>query len=90
MRITSVQINVVNEPIYTRIGGVILAIASIRFDRDLIVKNIRVIKTNDGRDVVEMPSVKTESGEYKSVAYPISEELRREIRHEVLEAVKRA
>lgn len=90
MKITSVRVNCKDATEPAADGTVLLAFASIVLDGDFVVSHIRVVESPGGRRIVAMPSRATPSGSYRDVAYALSEELRREIRHEVLDAVARA
>lgn len=90
MRITSVRVSMKDEDSFAPDGTVLLAFASIVLDDEFVVKNIRVVQSSDGRRIVSMPSRQTRMGVYSDVAYPLTEPLRQEIRHEVLAAVARA
>ena len=78
MQITDVRIRKVET------AGKLKAVASITFDDEFVVHDIKVIEGNNSL-FVAMPSVKNASGEFKDVAHPIKAELREKISNIVLE-----
>ncbi len=78
MQITDVRIRKVEN------AGKLKAVASITFDEEFVVHDIKVI---DGTNslFVAMPSFKNSAGEFKDVAHPIKTELREKISSAVLE-----
>ena len=66
-----------------------LAYGSITLDGDFVVCGIRVLKTKDGKRFVGYPSKQNSRGEYKDVCFPMTRELREEIRKKVLEEYNR-
>ncbi|MFC4737765.1 septation regulator SpoVG [Bacillus daqingensis] len=69
--------------------GRMLAIASITFDEEFVVHDIRVIDGNNGK-FVAMPSKRTPDGEFRDIAHPISSVTREKIQHAVLKAYEEA
>src|SRR5690625_6979312 len=61
-----------------------LAIASITFDQEFVVHDIRVIDGNNGL-FVAMPSKRTPDGEFRDIAHPINSNTRAKIQDAVLE-----
>ena len=61
------------------------AIASITFDDEFVVHDIRVIDGNNGM-FVAMPSKRTPDGEFRDIAHPISSATRDRIQEAVLAA----
>lgn len=78
MQITDVRIRKVET------AGKLKAVASITFDDEFVVHDIKVIEGSHSL-FVAMPSVKNASGEFKDVAHPIKTELREKIAGLVLE-----
>ena len=61
------------------------AYATITFDECFIVRDLRVIKGNNGL-FVAMPSKKRKDGTFRDVAHPLNTEMRKEIEERVLAA----
>ncbi len=59
------------------------AIASITFDNEFVVHDIRVIDGNSGM-FVAMPSKRTPDGEFRDIAHPITSSTRQKIQDAVL------
>ncbi|MCY0887838.1 MAG: septation regulator SpoVG [Alicyclobacillaceae bacterium] len=78
MQITDVRLRKVDSE------GRMKAIASITFDNEFVVHDIRVIDGNHGM-FVAMPSKKTPDGEFRDIAHPISSGTREKIQQAVLE-----
>ena len=78
MTITDVRIR--------RIGseGKMRAVASVTFDNEFVVHDIKVIEGQSGL-FIAMPSRKTPDGEYRDIAHPINSETREKIQTVVLE-----
>lgn len=77
MEITDVRLRRVNT------DGRMKAIASITFDNEFVVHDIRVIDGNNGM-FVAMPSKRTPDGEFRDIAHPISSNTREKIQSIVL------
>lgn len=69
--------------------GRMKAIASITFDHEFVVHDIRVIDGNAGM-FVAMPSKRTPDGEFRDIAHPITSGTRQKIQDAVLEEYERA
>ncbi len=78
MQITEVKIRRVSN------SGRMRAIASVTFDEQFVVHDLRVIEGNNGL-FVAMPSRKTPSGDFKDIAHPITSEARQYIHERVME-----
>ncbi len=65
--------------------GKMRAVASVTFDREFVVHDIRVIDGQNGL-FVAMPSRKTPEGEFRDVAHPITAQAREMIETAVLKA----
>lgn len=83
MQITDVRLRKVNSE------GRMKAIASVTFDAEFVVHDIRVIDGNNGM-FVAMPSKKTPDGEFRDIAHPISSATRQKIQEAVLTEYQRA
>ncbi|HDP70218.1 MAG TPA: septation regulator SpoVG [Actinobacteria bacterium] len=59
------------------------AVASVTFDEELVVHNMRIVEGDRGL-FVAMPSRKLPNGEYRDVAHPINTEARERIQNAVL------
>lgn len=77
MQITDVRLRKVTSE------GRMKAIASVTFDAEFVVHDIRVIDGNNGM-FVAMPSKKTPDGEFRDIAHPIASETRQKIQDAVL------
>lgn len=66
-------------------SGRMMAIASITFNDQFVVHDIRVIDGNEGL-FVAMPSKRTPDGEFRDVAHPINASTRMKIQDAVLTA----
>ena len=79
MKITGIKIR------KTFSEGPMRAIASVTFDHQLVVHDIKVIYAKDKYFIV-MPSKKNPDGTYRDIAHPIKPEFREELNDAVLEA----
>lgn len=73
MNITDVRLRKVGEE------GKLKAIASVTFDDEFVVHDIKVIDGQNGL-FIAMPSRKIGSGEFRDIAHPLSSETRAKIR----------
>lgn len=78
MEVTDVRLRRVNTE------GKMRAIASITFDDEFVVHDVRVIDGNNGL-FVAMPSKRTSDGEFRDIAHPINSQTREKIQAAVLE-----
>lgn len=60
------------------------AIASVTFDDEFVVKDIRVIESSEGGNFIAMPCRKLPDGTFRDIAHPISKEAREKIESAVL------
>lgn len=79
MQITDVRLRKVNSENRMK------AVASITFDNEFVVHDIKVIESQNGL-FIAMPSRKTPNGEFKDIAHPINAETREKIQVAILEA----
>jgi stage V sporulation protein G len=77
MEITKVNLRLVENMNKVR------AIASVTFDEEFVVNDIRLVEGDKGF-FVAMPSRKLPDGSYKDVAHPIKTEMREKIQQAVL------
>ena len=77
MQITDVRVRKIEKE------GKMRAVASITFDNEFVVHDIKVIESKNGL-FIAMPSRKTPEGEFKDVAHPINAEVRAVIQEAVL------
>ena len=63
--------------------GKMRAIASITFDDEFVVHDVRIIDGNNGL-FVAMPSKRTSDGEFRDIAHPINSKTREKIQKAVL------
>lgn len=68
--------------------GRMRAIASITFDDEFVIHDIRIINGNNGL-FVAMPSKRTPDGEFRDIAHPINSKTRAKIQDAVLEEYRR-
>lgn len=78
MEITSVKLR-------RAVGDKVRAMASVCFDGQFVVHDIRVVEGANGL-FVSMPSRKTGQGDYRDVAHPVTAEAREMIVEAVLQA----
>jgi stage V sporulation protein G len=83
MEVTDVRLRRVNTV------GRMQAIASITFDHEFVIHDIRVIDGNNGL-FVAMPSKRTPDGEFRDIAHPINSKTRAKIQDAVLAEFRRA
>ena len=65
-------------------NGKIKAVASVTFDNEFVVHDIKVLEGAKGL-FSAMPSRKTSDGEYRDIAHPIKTELRDSMQSAILE-----
>ena len=78
MQITNVRLKKVNS------GNKMKAVASVTFDNEFAVHDIKVIESQNGL-FIAMPSKKTQNGEFRDVAHPINAETREKIQSAIIE-----
>lgn len=83
MNITDVRLRKVGEE------GKLKAIASVTFDDEFVVHDIKVIDGQNGL-FIAMPSRKIGNGEFRDVAHPLSSETRNRIRDAIFEEYEKA
>lgn len=66
-------------------GGNMKAIASVTFDEEFVVHNIKIIQGDDAL-FIAMPSRKTSKGEFKDIAHPINSDTRNRLQESILKA----
>lgn len=81
MKITKVVVRLVDM-------NKVRAVASITFDEEFVVHNLRIVNGDKGL-FVAMPSRKLPNGEYRDVAHPINTETRERIQNVVLDEYNR-
>ncbi len=79
MQVTEVRLHKLAEQ-----KGNLLALASITFDGEFVVHDIKVIEGQKGR-FIAMPSRKNSNGDFKDTAHPLKTELRDRIQQAILE-----
>lgn len=79
MKITDVRVKKVERQ------GQMLAVASVTFDDEFVVHDIKVIDGNNGM-FIAMPNKKQTNGEYRDVAHPIKSDFRKILSDAILEA----
>lgn len=81
MKITDVRVRKISD------GGKLKAVASVSFDGQFVVHDIKIIEGINGL-FVAMPSRRTKDGEFRDVCHPITSEFRSEIENEIYKAFK--
>ena len=80
MEITDVRLRRLNS------DNKLKAVASVTFDNEFVVHEIKVIKNPEGVLFIAMPSKKIKStGEHKDIAHPINPATREKIQKAILE-----
>jgi len=78
MKITDVRIRMVDKE------GRMKAVASIVFDDEFVVHDIKIVEGERGL-FIAMPSRKTNSGDFRDIAHPVTSDARERIQAAVLE-----
>jgi stage V sporulation protein G len=78
MKITDIRIRMVEKE------GRMKAVASVVFDDEFVVHDIKIVEGERGL-FIAMPSRKTNSGDFRDIAHPVSSEARERIQSAVLE-----
>ena len=85
MEITDVRLRKVNTE--TRLK----AVASVTFDNEFVVHEIKVIENPEGVLFIAMPSKKIKStGDHKDICHPINQDFRTKIQTAILEVYNNA
>ena len=79
MNITDERIRKVNDE------GKMKAVASVTFDGEFVVHDIKVIEGKSGL-FIAMPSRKMNDGDYRDIAHPLLSETRNRIKDAILDA----
>lgn len=79
MNITDVRIRKVNDE------GKMKAVASVTFDWEFVVHDIKVIEGKNGL-FIAMPSRKMSDGDFRDIAHPLLSETRNRIKDAILDA----
>lgn len=77
MNITDIRIRQIKD------GGRMKAIASVTFDGDFVVHDMKVIEGTDGL-FLAMPSRRIPSGSFRDIAHPINSKTRNELEEAVI------
>ncbi|HZJ58310.1 MAG TPA: septation regulator SpoVG [Clostridia bacterium] len=78
MEITDVRVRKVGG------DGKMKAVASVTFDNDFVVHDIKIIEGQSGM-FIAMPSRKTPDGEYRDIAHPINSDMRARLQGMILQ-----
>jgi len=78
MEITDVRIRKID------VEGKMKAVASVTFDNEFVVHDIKVIESHNGL-FIAMPSRKTPDGDFKDIAHPINAAVRERLQTAILE-----
>ncbi|MCL2573562.1 MAG: septation regulator SpoVG [Defluviitaleaceae bacterium] len=78
MKITDIRIKMVERE------GRMKAIASVVFDDEFVVHEIKIVEGERGL-FIAMPSRKTNNGDFRDIAHPVSSEVRERIQNAVLQ-----
>jgi stage V sporulation protein G len=82
MNITDIRIRKVGDE------SKLKAVASITFDGEFVVHDIKVIEGQNGM-FIAMPSKKMGEGDFRDIAHPLTQEVRARLRDAVLDAYNR-
>ena len=82
MEITDVRVRKVGG------DGKMKAVASVTFDNDFVVHDIKIIEGQNGM-FIAMPSRKTPDGEYRDIALPINSDMRGRLQDMILQQYDR-
>ncbi|NLJ66052.1 MAG: septation regulator SpoVG [Clostridiales bacterium] len=82
MEITDVRVRKVGG------DGKMKAVASVTFDNDFVVHDIKIIEGQNGM-FIAMPSRKTPDGEYRDIAHPINSDMRGRLQDMILQQYDR-
>lgn len=85
MKITGIRVKIIDKD-----DSKLKCVASVVFDDEFVVHDIKVIENNEEKLFVVMPSRKIPAGEYKDIAHPLNNEFREYLKVEVLEAYEKA
>lgn len=77
MEITDVRIRKIESE------GKMKAVASVTFDNEFVVHDIKVIESQNGL-FIAMPSRKAPDGEFRDIAHPINAQTREKIQNAIL------
>ncbi len=80
MQVTEVRV-------YPKKEKKVKAYASVTFDNQFVVHNVRVVEFDKGVKIF-MPSRKMADGSHKDIAHPIDNQLRQQIEEKILSAYK--
>ncbi|WP_457678385.1 septation protein SpoVG family protein [Thermovibrio sp.] len=91
-RLPVMDLEVTDVKIYpfdtTAIGGNIKAVATIKINHILEIRDIKIIYSNKGY-FIQMPSKRSRTGEFVPIVNPLQKELYAHIRRKVLDEYKR-
>lgn len=79
MEITEVKVYPVKDE------GKLKAYATMVFDNEFIVRDMKIIQSVDGSLFVSMPSRKKRDGTFKDVAHPLKQDARLKIERRIIE-----
>lgn len=83
MNITDVRIRKIND------DGKMKAVASVTFDNEFVVHDIKIIDGQNGL-FVAMPSRKMGEGDFRDIAHPLVSDMRNKIKDAIFEAYEKA
>jgi len=91
-RLPVMNLEVTDVKIYpfdtTGVGGNVKAVATIRINDILEIKDIKILYSNKGY-FIQMPTRKSRTGEFVPIVNPLSKELYLHIRRKILDEYKR-
>jgi stage V sporulation protein G len=79
MKITDVKVTKLNGRVPSRVKGV----ASVTFDGQFVVHNIKIVEGRDNKLFISMPSRRV-GDENKDIAHPITSDFRKELEDAIL------
>ena len=84
MKVTEVRVKKVDSQ-----NGKLKGWASVTFDEAFVIHNLKIIEGQKGI-FVAMPNRKTKDGEYRDIAHPLNNEMRKTIEDSIIEEFNKA
>ena len=84
MEITDIRVRKLNT------GTSMKAVASITFENEFVIHDIKILEVRDGALILAMPSRKTPNGEFRDICHPIRQEVRDRLQEAILAAYEAA
>jgi len=81
-----VKISIEMRSIFKDADSPLKATATVNFDDRFVVKNVKLIETEEKGMFISMPSFRGRDGIWRSISHPITSECREEIQAALIEA----